>query len=259
MWDELGGLDERFELPGGGLVNHDLYRRACDLPGAELVVLLGEGTFHQYHGGAATSRRLTWDDMHDGVPAVRGDRTSPPERIRPLRRRGVPASLPPIERSARQATTGCRARRVDGPDRYHAGSWTGGGVPHRRARRSRRQGRGSVVPKAPIAITGMHRSGTSMITRALHDSGLHLIGTGAEELIDPAEDNPEGFWENKAIVACNDELLEATGGCVGQPARPPAPGRRRPAGRPPRRRQHAALAGLRASTSTGGSRTRAPA
>ena len=70
---------------------------------------------------------------------------------------------------------------------------------------------------APIAITGMHRSGTSMITRALHDSGLHLIGSGAEELIDAAEDNPEGFWENKAIVACNDELLEATGGSWDNP------------------------------------------
>jgi len=69
----------------------------------------------------------------------------------------------------------------------------------------------------PIAITGMHRSGTSMITRALHDSGLHLIGSGAEELIDAAEDNPEGFWENKAVVACNDELLEATGGSWDNP------------------------------------------
>src|SRR5215204_6448840 len=63
----------------------------------------------------------------------------------------------------------------------------------------------------------MHRSGTSMITRALHDSGLHLVGSGAEELIDAAEDNPEGFWENKAVVACNDELLEAVGGSWDNP------------------------------------------
>jgi hypothetical protein len=83
-----------------------------------------------------------------------------------------------------------------------------------RARRSKRA--------APIAITGMHRSGTSMITRALHDSGLHLVGTGAEELIEAAEDNPEGFWENKAIRDCNDELLEATGGAWDNPpALPP--------------------------------------
>jgi hypothetical protein len=75
----------------------------------------------------------------------------------------------------------------------------------------------SVGHTAPIAITGMHRSGTSMVTRALHDSGLHLVGTGAEELIDAAEDNPEGFWENKAIRECNDELLEATGGAWDNP------------------------------------------
>jgi hypothetical protein len=56
-----------------------------------------------------------------------------------------------------------------------------------------------------------------MVTRALHDSGLHLVGTGAEDLIDAADDNPEGFWENKAIVACNEELLEATGGAWDNP------------------------------------------
>ena len=33
LWTELGGLDEQFDLPGGGLVNHDLYRRACALRG----------------------------------------------------------------------------------------------------------------------------------------------------------------------------------------------------------------------------------
>ena len=75
----------------------------------------------------------------------------------------------------------------------------------------------------PIAITGMHRSGTSMLTRALHESGLQLVGTSAEELIEAAEDNPEGFWENKAIRDCNDDLLEATGGAWDNPpVLPPA-------------------------------------
>ena len=85
------------------------------------------------------------------------------------------------------------------------------------------QGEGEgMTEKVPIAITGMHRTGTSMITRALHDSGLHLVGTDADELVDAAEDNPEGFWENKAIVSCNDELLEATGGAWDNPpALPP--------------------------------------
>jgi glycosyltransferase involved in cell wall biosynthesis len=55
LWKMLGGMDERFDAPGGGLVNIDLYRRAGDLPGAELVILLGEATFHQLHGGTATN------------------------------------------------------------------------------------------------------------------------------------------------------------------------------------------------------------
>jgi hypothetical protein len=77
-WRELHGLDERFELPGGGLVNHDLYRRACGLEGARLIVLLGEGTFHQFHGGAATSRKFTWDEMHADYVALRGEQYRPP-------------------------------------------------------------------------------------------------------------------------------------------------------------------------------------
>lgn len=55
LWRELGGFDERFASPGGGYVNLDAYRRALDLPRTRLIVLLGEGTFHQVHGGAATS------------------------------------------------------------------------------------------------------------------------------------------------------------------------------------------------------------
>ena len=59
MWDALGGMDERFDLPGGGLVNADTLCRACELDGSLLVVLLGEGTFHQVHGGVATNAPLT--------------------------------------------------------------------------------------------------------------------------------------------------------------------------------------------------------
>jgi hypothetical protein len=103
LWDELGGLDEGFELPGGGLVNHDLYRRACELPGGELVVLLGEGTFHQYHGGAATSRRLTWDDMHQEYRRVRGIDHVPPAN-QPLFLGRVPkAFLAHVQESAERA------------------------------------------------------------------------------------------------------------------------------------------------------------
>jgi hypothetical protein len=55
MWTELGGFDLHFNEPGGGYGNLDFYRRACELPNTELIVLLGEGTFHQFHGGIATN------------------------------------------------------------------------------------------------------------------------------------------------------------------------------------------------------------
>ena len=53
-WDQLGGVDERFDAPGGGLLNLDTLVRASELPNSEMVVLLGEGTFHQLHGGIVT-------------------------------------------------------------------------------------------------------------------------------------------------------------------------------------------------------------
>jgi SAM-dependent methyltransferase/glycosyltransferase involved in cell wall biosynthesis len=62
VYDELGGYDERFSEPGGGLVNLDFYKRAVELPGSTLLNLLGEASFHQFHGGTMTNR------SHEEVP-----------------------------------------------------------------------------------------------------------------------------------------------------------------------------------------------
>ena len=78
LWRELGGLDEAFARPGGGLVNHDLYRRACELDGIELVTLLGEGTFHQFHGGAATSGGDDFEQLQAEYVGLRGRRYEAP-------------------------------------------------------------------------------------------------------------------------------------------------------------------------------------
>jgi glycosyltransferase involved in cell wall biosynthesis len=53
-FEELKGFDTAFALPGGGLVNLDFYKRASERPNTELVCLIGEGSFHQLHGGAST-------------------------------------------------------------------------------------------------------------------------------------------------------------------------------------------------------------
>ena len=51
----MGGFDTRFRSPGGGLVNHDFLKRVVADPDTSFVVLLGEGSFHQVHGGIATN------------------------------------------------------------------------------------------------------------------------------------------------------------------------------------------------------------
>ena len=54
-FQSLGGFDSRFQLPGGGLVNLDFFRRAVTSPMLQPALLLGEGSFHQFHGGVATN------------------------------------------------------------------------------------------------------------------------------------------------------------------------------------------------------------
>jgi hypothetical protein len=103
LWDELGGYDEAFDLPGGGLVNHDLYLRALEHPETTLIQMLAEGTFHQIHGGAATSRRFTWAEMAEQYEAVRGRPYREPV-TEPIHVGRVPgAAMEVVELSARLA------------------------------------------------------------------------------------------------------------------------------------------------------------
>lgn len=61
-----GGADEGFQSPGGGSVNLDIYRNIAGLPEIRLVILAGEGSFHQYHGGVTTSEAPDLDDVLAG-------------------------------------------------------------------------------------------------------------------------------------------------------------------------------------------------
>jgi len=54
-FDELGGCEPLFDFPGGGFMNIDLYQRAAELPNTTLILLIGEGVFHQLHGGTTTN------------------------------------------------------------------------------------------------------------------------------------------------------------------------------------------------------------
>jgi hypothetical protein len=80
-WRDLGGWDERFESPGGGLANLDMWARACADQQAEVIMLLGEATFHQVHGGVATNAAASpWEAFEAEYVRLRGAAFRMPER-----------------------------------------------------------------------------------------------------------------------------------------------------------------------------------
>jgi GT2 family glycosyltransferase len=61
------------------------------------------------------------------------------------------------------------------------------------------------VRKKLVVVLGMHRSGTSVLSRALRVLGVSL----GDNLLPPAEDNQKGFWEDADVNALNVEMLKA--------------------------------------------------
>jgi hypothetical protein len=72
-----------------------------------------------------------------------------------------------------------------------------------------------------ICTVGMHRSGTSVVSRLLNLLGAHL---GSDDsMMRAAGDNPKGFWEHQPLVMINEEILRRFGGCWdAPPVFPPA-------------------------------------
>lgn len=94
-FDSVGGFDERFVSAGGGLANLDFFVRTCDLADTTLVILLGEGSFHQVHGGVTTGGALP-DEIRrfrDFLPEYEGIRGKP--FLKPDCRAEYLGSMPP--------------------------------------------------------------------------------------------------------------------------------------------------------------------
>ncbi|MDQ1382215.1 MAG: hypothetical protein QOJ71_2934 [Actinomycetota bacterium] len=53
--EQFGMFDERFAMAGGGYANLEFYERVSGVPGVSIVTMLGEGSFHQVHGGTTTN------------------------------------------------------------------------------------------------------------------------------------------------------------------------------------------------------------
>src|SRR5687768_17060793 len=56
-----------------------------------------------------------------------------------------------------------------------------------------------------FVVVGMHRSGTSAMTRTLTLLGASL----PQGIMSAHEDNPTGFWEPQSVADLNDEILQA--------------------------------------------------
>jgi hypothetical protein len=70
-------------------------------------------------------------------------------------------------------------------------------------------------PPRVVCVTGMHRSGTSLATRALDLLGASL--GDPDLLLHPGKDNPTGYWENRLIKELDDEILAELGGSWDRP------------------------------------------
>lgn len=113
LYTRLGGFDEQFNLPGGGLVNLDFFNRAVCQQDVRYLMLLGEATFHQYHGGITTSKsvgslaengRTVWQQYASQYEEIR----SSPYRF-PVRTPELLGTLPP--EAFNLAIEGISARR----------------------------------------------------------------------------------------------------------------------------------------------------
>jgi hypothetical protein len=64
LLERVGGFDERFTSAGGGLSNLEMFARYVTRPNARNVCLLSDGTFHQVHGGVATSGKVEFETFN---------------------------------------------------------------------------------------------------------------------------------------------------------------------------------------------------
>ena len=199
-FEALGGFEEAFDQPGGGLVNLDFYRRACELPETELVVLLGEGSFHQYHGGATTRPDgPPWDEMAAQYRRIRGRDYQVP-RVRCDYFGHVPPSVAPGLRDSLDRLDGLGQQKQKGERLYDEYILPPNPLP------------ASTGTQRSIVMLGMHRSGTSVLAGSLQETGLAL-----GHVVTQAPHNQKGNRENPAIMFMQEDLFKCNGGAWDAP------------------------------------------
>lgn len=78
LYKRIGGMDVGFSEPGAGFANLDLFRRAALASERPVIVLVGEASFHQFHGGTTTNvadatKDALIDSYHANYRKLRGE------------------------------------------------------------------------------------------------------------------------------------------------------------------------------------------
>lgn len=115
FFDELKGYDDAFDLPGGGLVSLDFYRRACELDDADPVIVFGEATFHQLHQGAFTGAKREksvglFEELAEQYEQIRGRPYRKPDVVSDYVGHMHPSLHASIDRSLRKRRPNVDAR-----------------------------------------------------------------------------------------------------------------------------------------------------
>jgi glycosyltransferase involved in cell wall biosynthesis len=204
LFNDIDGFEEAFDMPGGGLVNLDFYARTSLRPDIELVQILGEGTFHQFHGGAMTGkleeqRKEEFNKLHAQYFEIRGK----PFKI-PLKRSHYIGHIPvSAHESLKNSVEGIQQFRMESPEEVQ--NYEKDEVPsdllQSRAKKQR-----------VLIILGMHRSGTSMLAGSLRQIGLSLGNINTK-----APHNLKGNMEHPAIMHMQEHLLNSNGGSWDNP------------------------------------------
>jgi cephalosporin hydroxylase len=114
--EQVGCFDESFSVPGGGYANLEFYERLGSSPDITVTTIIGEGSFHQVHGGTTTNESDT-DERRRRIAGYAQQYAQ--VRGRPFRGPGrtmhFVGSMPP--RAART-----KARRRIAPNVFKAGT-----------------------------------------------------------------------------------------------------------------------------------------
>lgn len=198
---QLGGFCEQFQTDGGGFVNLDFFARAVSDPQRRTIFLLGEGTFHQVHGGAATNRandeplRMFAEEYQQ----IRGTSLTPPA-IQPILYGHMPRSV--AEQANQSILIAGKRQRMKYPSVLRPEKLVPSG------------GEPAPSEKIPTGMTvlGMHRSGTSCLAGTLMECGVYFGDVSRKN-----PHNTKGNNENRQIMDLQERLLTDNRGCWHSP------------------------------------------